>query len=149
MIKDILKNSNIYESISVNLKKGFDWLKNTDLTVLEDGRYEIDGKNVYANVQTYETKTDAKYEAHRNYIDIQYMVKGEELVGVNDIAKCKTVDEYNPDTDLEFMNLQCQDDYQNLREGEFLVLFPTDAHKPSMANVEPKTVKKIVVKVRV
>ena len=72
MIKDKLENAKIYYNISENLKKGFEWLEKTDLDQLADGRYEIDGNDVYASVQTYETKTEAKYESneHIGKIDI-------------------------------------------------------------------------------
>ena len=59
MIKDKLINAEIYYSLSENLKKGLVWLQTTDLNSLADGKYEINGENVYASVQTYETKEDA------------------------------------------------------------------------------------------
>lgn len=149
MIKDKLKNAKIYYSLSDDLKKGFEWLIGNDLTALTDGRYEIDGDKIYANIQTYEPKFDAKYEAHRNYIDIQYAVEGSELVGVVDIDNCKTSEVYDVKRDIEFLDNQCEDDYQKLNKGEFLVLFPTDAHKPSIFDEVSKKVKKVVVKVRV
>lgn len=150
MIKDKLNNAKNYYELSENLKKGFQWLATTDLININDGRYEIDGNDVYASVQTYETKSDANYEAHRKYIDIQYIIKGRELVGITDINNCKTCIEYDNERDLEFFNCLNEDDYYLLREGEFIVLFPHDAHKPSMNYDGSKSeVKKVVVKVAV
>lgn len=149
MIKDKLKNAKIYYSLSEGLKKGFEWLNTNDLHSLKDGRYEIDGDKIYANVQTYEPKIDAKYEAHRDYIDIQYVVEGSELVGVVDLDNCKTCEAYDVKRDIEFLDNQGEDDYQKLNQGDFLVLFPTDAHKPSIFDGVSKKVKKVVVKVRV
>lgn len=150
MIKDKLKNAKIYYNLSENIKKGLIWLKETDLKNLKDGRYEIDGNNIYASIQTYKTKSDADYEAHRNYIDIQYIITGKEFIGVTDLTNCKTCIEYDQERDLEFFKCLQEDDYQPMREGEFIILYPHDAHKPSMDYENLKNeVKKVVVKVAV
>lgn len=149
MIKDRLENANTYYPISKALEQGFEWLKSQDLVNIESGKYVIDGEKVWANVQEYETKEDAKYETHRKYIDIQYMIKGKEFVGVTDKANCTTCVVYNPETDLEFMDINVKEEYQVLNEGEFLVFFPTDAHKPSINPDEKLKVKKVIVKVAV
>lgn len=149
MIKDELINSNSYYGISERLKTGFEWLKNIDLNNINDGRYEIDGDKIYANIQTYTTKDNAKYEAHRNYIDIQYMIKGIERVGVCSKEICTDFTEYDSDKDIEFMESTEPDSWQTLGEGEFLVLFPQDAHKPSIKINNNQSVKKAVVKVSI
>ena len=149
MIKDKLKNAKTYYNLSEYLKKGFNWLESTDLKTLPDGKYEIDGTKVYASVQTYETKTDAKYESHQNYIDIQYMIKGSEKIGVTDLSNCTTCIEYDSERDLEFYDINCQEEYIELPEGTFVVFYPQDAHKPSIAFDKPSIVKKVVVKVTV
>lgn len=149
MIKDKLKNAKIYYNLSEYLKKGFNWLESTDLKTLPDGKYEIDGTKVYASVQTYETKTDAKYESHQNYIDIQYMIKGSEKIGVTDLSNCTTCIEYDSERDLEFYDINCQEEYIELPESTFVVFYPQDAHKPSIAFDKPSIVKKVVVKVTV
>ena len=149
MIKDSLKNAGIYFSLSENLKKGLEWLKAQDLVNIDCGRYEIDSDAVWANVQEYETKDDANFEAHRKYIDIQYMIKGEELVGVIDLVNCKTCIEYDNEKDLEFFETKAKFQYQELREGDFLIFYPHDAHKPSIAFGAKSMVKKVVVKVAV
>ena len=149
MIKDKLENATIYYNLSENIQKGLTWLKDADFNNISDGKYNIDEDKVFASVQTYKTKDDAKYEAHRKYIDIQYMISGKELVGVLDIAKCKTCDAYDENSDLEFLETSVKDEFQNLREGEFLILYPHDAHKPSIADGEKTIVKKVVVKVAI
>ena len=68
MIKDLLKNSKNYYNLSENLKIGLEWLENNDLKNIKDGKYIINN-NVYAGVQTYITKDEAKYESHKKYID--------------------------------------------------------------------------------
>jgi len=149
MIKDKLKNAKIYYNLSENLKKGLQWLEKTNLDQLADGRYEIDGNDVYASIQTYETKIDAKYESHRKYVDIQYIVNGKEKIGVTDLSNCITCIEYDSERDLEFYDIILEKKYIELSEGTFAIFYPHDAHKPSIAIKTPAEVKKIVVKVAV
>lgn len=149
MIKDRLTNAKVYYNLSDNMQKGLAWLEKTNLNGIENGKYEIDGDKVYASVQTYETKEDAKYESHRKYIDIQYMIKGKEKIGVTDLSNCKTCIEYDSERDLEFYNINCKEEYLNLNENEFLIFYPQDAHKPSISIEKPSIVKKVVVKVAV
>ena len=84
MILDQAKNLDFYKSLGVEGRyaKAIEWLKANDLAALENGKYEIDGKNVYANVMTYTTLPweEAKYEAHENYTDIQYVIDGTEIM---------------------------------------------------------------------
>lgn len=148
MIKDLLKNSKTYSNLSENLKIGLEWLEKIDLKNIQDGKYVIND-NVYANVQTYTTKDNAKYESHKKYIDIQYIVEGEELVGVTDLSNCRSCIEYDKDKDLEFYDITCEEELIQLKEGQFLILYPHDVHKPSIKKGINSIVKKIVVKVAV
>lgn len=149
MIKDKIENAKIYYNLSGDIKLGLNWLETTDLNKLEDGKYIIKDSNVYASIQTYETKTDANYESHRKYIDIQYLIKGEEKIGVTDLSNCKTCIEYDKERDLAFYTINTQDEYIELKEGSFAIFYPHDAHKPSIAIKQPSTVKKVVVKVAI
>lgn len=149
MIKDRLANAKIYYNLSENLKKGFIWLESTDLNRLEDGQYNIDGENVYASIQTYQTKADANYESHRKYIDIQYIIDGKEKIGVTDLGNCTTCINYDENKDLEFYNMNCNEEYIELSKGQFAIFYPHDAHKPSISIDEQTTVKKVVVKVKI
>ena len=149
MIKDKLLNSSVYYSLSERIKTGLSWLESTDLINIADGKYLIDGENVYASVQTYVTKDDAKYESHRRYIDIQYMIDGEEKIGVTDLSNCVSCVEYDSEKDLEFYDISSEEEYLALEKGQFLILYPHDAHKPSISKKEKLTVKKVVVKVAI
>ena len=149
MIKDTLTNISKYNNLSEFLKIGLDYIKNTDFDKLEDGRYSINGEDIYINIQTYKTKENADFEAHRNYIDIQYVISGEEKIGVTDYVNCNTTVEYNDDKDIEFLN--GVGEYYELKTGDFMILYPTDAHKPSISidTNNPETVRKAVVKVHI
>lgn len=148
MIKDFLENSNLYYNLSPNIKTGLEWLKKQDLLNIKPSKYLIDGSIFYANVQIYDTKTDAKFEAHRKYIDIQYMIQGEELIEVCNIKNCTAAIEYDLEKDIEFLDCKSHNcDKIALKEGEFAILYPQDAHKPSINLNGTLNVKKVVVKV--
>ena len=147
MIKDNIKNFKFYTGISDRIRHGFEWIINSNLEKMSDGRYEIED-GIYANLQTYETKDDALYEAHRDYIDIQYMIEGSEKCGVAEFKTCKTATKYDKERDIEFLNTN-SGEYFTLNSGEFFVFFPQDAHKPSLNNNYKQKVKKVVVKVHI
>lgn len=149
MIKDKLTNAEVYYSLSNRVKAAFEWLKSADLVNIADGKYVLDGENLFANVQTYQTKEEAPYEAHREYIDIQYMIAGVERIGVTDYSNCIVKEEYNSEKDIEFLNCNKPELYQVINEGEFLLLYPHDSHKPSIDYNGKQSVKKVVVKVKI
>lgn len=149
MIKDKLSNAECYFAISERLKKGFEWLISSNLEALEDGKYLIDGENIFANVQSYITKDDAPYETHKKYIDIQYMIKGVEKVGVAEKKDCMIMENYSEAKDVTFLECNKNNSVQILKEGEFLVFFPQDAHQPALKLDKNNPVKKVIVKVAV
>ena len=148
MIKDCIERAEKYYKISDNLRQGFEWIKNNDLLNMKDGRYII-SDFLYANVQTYDTKEDAPYEAHRQYIDIQCMINGEELSGVTDYKNCSTVTAYDETKDIEFLKNNAEENFYKIKTGEFFVFFPHDAHKPALKVNEISNVKKVIVKVKI
>jgi len=148
MILDKLENAALYEGISENLKKGFDFLKNTDLLSTEIGRYEIDGNTVFALVSEYDSKKpeDCKLEAHQVYADIQSIVSGREAIGFATLNNQTVTAEYNPDKDIVFFSGEATP--LIMEAGMFAVFFPQDTHRPCMQIDGPEKVKKVVVKVR-
>jgi len=150
MIADILKNNHLYECISPRIKKSLEYISKTDFSAMEPGRYELDGSNIFALVQAYDSipREQGKWECHRNYIDIQYIAEGVEQIGVNNIGKMKVTTEYNPEKDVAF--LSGDGDYVTFSKGSYGIFFPEDAHQPKIApgNV-PGKVKKVVIKIKV
>lgn len=136
----------IKDKLNAQIVKGLEFLSSADFSKLEDGRHEID-ENMYVNLQTYQTKEDSLFEAHRDYIDIQYIIKGEEKIGVTPYTECSKSIPYDKDKDIEF--LVGSGEYYPLLEGEYMILYPQDAHKPSISLNSQSTVRKAVVKVRI
>lgn len=151
MIKDNINNCELYFNNHKNFEKAFDFIKKAVKENLPVGKYEIDGKEVYASVQEYNSKldADAKNEGHRNYIDVQYVVSGKEIIEVCDINSIQIKTEYNAEKDVEFYFNAENPTTCVLAKGEYAILFPHDVHRPGLAiNGEQVPVKKIVVKVR-
>lgn len=149
MITDKLKNAPQFYLLGEKIQKGFEFLLNNDLKSLADGRYEIDGDKIYANVQTLKTKPveEKKWEVHRKYIDIQYVIKGSERMGYGSLEDFKkVVVEYDPERDLEFLDGD-KFNFINVDEGEFTVFYPQDVHAPMLSVNEDIEIKKVIVKI--
>ena len=150
MIKDNIKNYLTYESLygelNKNLLLGLKYLYETDFENLENGKYEINQDIVYAIVQDYNTKQTGQLEAHRQYLDIQYIVKGSEKIGIAKLSNQTPATDYEPD--IIFYKDDAED-FITMNEKDFVILYPQDLHMPCIMIDEPKYVKKVVVKVKV
>ena len=148
MITDRLTNFHLYSGLNPRFQRAFEYLKQTDLQSLPVGRIELDGKNLYVMVQEYQTKLpeQGRWEAHHRYIDIQYVLWGTEFIRYANTGRL-SLGEYNPERD--FQALSGEGDNVTVSAGDFMILFPQDAHMPGMAVNAPVPVKKIVVKVAV
>ena len=146
MIYDTLENAENYYGVSPRLAEALKILSDTDFSQLENGRHDIDGENIFMNISQYETKTENNHpEAHKKYIDIQYLISGTELVGVAPLAAMEEV--YDPKKGSDCILYTGKTEPLTLGNGTFMILFPQDAHAPGIAVGQPETVRKAVVKV--
>lgn len=145
MIIDQIHNAQLYFAVHPRLQPAFAYLQQVDCASLAVGRYEIDGANLYALVQEYETKPQEAglWEAHRRYLDLQYLFRGAEKIGYANL-KHLTPGEYQASQD--FLPLSGPGDFFTLQSGDFVILLPEDAHMPGLAVNTPAPVKKIVLK---
>lgn len=152
MIKNSLKYTKNYYNLSNKIKLALEYLEKNNLKVFDNGRYDILGDDVYVNVQDYTSKpeTQGRWEAHKKYIDIQFMIKGTERIGVGEIDNYQTTEAYDESKDLEFLAV-ANDNYQfiNMNENDFIILYPQDVHMPQIAMNTPSYVKKAVVKISI
>jgi len=149
MIYDNIANHKNYLGANQLFGVAFKFLTETNFENLAPGKYKILDDRIYVIVQEYETKTKTALEVHRKYIDIAYMISGEEKVIFSDISNCTNSHGYDDETDAEFFGetfLPCQ--HVHMREGEFLIFFPNDGHNYTKNDVST-FVKKVVVKVAV
>lgn len=147
MIFDSLENAKTYQDLHPNIKTGLQFLENTkNLSDLTVGKHEVDGDNVFALVQEYETKdfNPEMWEAHRKYYDIQFIVKGNEHIKLSRIEDISPNMEYNSEGDYQLFT--GEGGAILLKENDFIILKPNDVHQPGVKINQPSPVKKIVVK---
>jgi YhcH/YjgK/YiaL family protein len=150
MIIDQLSNASLYVGVHKGLAAAFEYLRKSDLAKIEPGTYEIDGRRVYVMAQRYETKPmeRGRWEAHRKYIDVQYVDQGAELFGYANLQDLKA-GPYDEAKDFLPLQGEGKGDFFRVRAGNFVVLYPQDGHMPGMAISTPQPVKKFVVKVAI
>lgn len=129
-------------------KIAFDFLKNADLNALEVGDHELDGKNVFIKVSTYHTadRKDAFYELHRHYVDIHYVISGEEYIDTRNSEGMKLETPYEAARDIEFYS-EYKTRHHLAAPGRFFIFFPSELHRPGMMAETDTLVKKVVIKV--
>ena len=151
MVLDTLANAARYESLNSRFAKAFAWLRTVDGTQ-ELGRHDLDGDHCFALVQTYETKPveKAKFEAHRKYIDVQFIQSGRGTIlwAPLDTMKEETM-AYSDEKDAALWKLTEDTTPLHVSAGHFAILWPQDAHAPCIEWDKPEQVFKVVIKVAV
>lgn len=135
----------------MNVNEAIEYLKGQDLMSMEAGKYPVDD-DFYYMVQEYTTKvrSEAKLEAHEKWIDIQWMLKGTEIIETEDISRLTVKEAYNPEKDVTFYEKPEVMSKTVLTDGAYVVLYPQNGHMPQVAvDEKPLAIKKVVAKVRV
>lgn len=153
MIFTSLANASANDITDGRLAKALAFLSRDDLAGLAPGRHDIDGDEVFANVQELTTvPADEKgYEAHRRYADVHYVISGTELIGIAPVGECSAAGEFSEADDFGLYAPGDRESWVTLRPGELVVTPPCDAHKPGCCppGSDPAPLKKICVKVLV
>lgn len=152
MILDSLDNRTQYSQLHPGICLALEQLATTDFSSHAPGKYPIDGDRVFAIVNDYQPKerTQAPFEIHKEYIDVQFVVSGEEQCGCLPLSNRQPDTDYNAEKDFsEFDSSRLLDEanFITLKAGMFAIFFPGDIHMPG---VQPSshTVRKVVVKVK-
>jgi len=117
---------------------------------MELKRYDIDGNNLYAMLSEYPSKKeeDARYESHKKYADIQYVVSGHELISVTKENELKEIlQPYDESKDIMFMTVNKIENHK-ADPGIFFIFFPEDLHRPGLRDGDSTLIRKMVVKVK-
>jgi len=148
VVIDQITNARLYHPLGLRIARALDFLQHTDLAGLELGRHELVGDDIYALVSEYVSKRpgEGRWEAHRRYIDLQCVASGNERIGYAPLGRL-TPEPYDEVKDI--MRPVGTGEFLTLGPGQFMLLWPADAHMPGIAVGEPTTVKKVVVKIRV
>lgn len=149
MIYGNVKNKDEYSFLPQNLKKCFDYIQNNDLSNLQKGSYEIDGKDLFVNIVEYETTTEDNrfWEAHKNYLDLHFIINGEEIINVNFINNMEQKPFVEQD---DFLPLEGDKKTSVvLQKDDFLICYPNDAHMTAIQVEKPTNIKKAIFKVKI
>ena len=147
MILDSIKNLNNYAFLNSRIVRALEYIRDTDFSKLEDRTYEVDGSELFFFIQAYPTRPEnPTLEAHRKYIDIQYMISGTECMGIGQLEDMTEEVSANPEKDCWLYRGPM--DSVTVSEGMFAMFFPNDAHAPCVTPAAgPNNVRKCVFKV--
>lgn len=145
MIIDTLENLKSYVDLHPRFAQAFRFLEQ-DLENLADGKYDIDGDNIFAMVSHDQGKSRAegRLESHERYIDIQVVLAGVDDMGWRPKSLCRIEDtKYDSEKDLQFFK-DTPETWLGVGPKMFAIFFPEDGHMPLIAEGE---LHKIVIKI--
>ncbi len=150
MIVDKLTNASLYAPLGERIAVALKYLQENDCTKLPLGKIPLQGDQIFALVQDNTTKPRAEgvWEAHRRYIDVQFVAAGAEEMGwasINNLTVKKPYDEA-----ADYALFEGNGSFIHVPAGSFTIFFPEDGHIPGSAISDvPSAVRKVVVKVAV
>mgnify|MGYP002623215576 CR=1 FL=1 len=147
MIIDTLDNLHKYAAVNPLFQKVADFLAVHDLNALDEGKYEIEGRDLFLNITTARGKTpdEAVLETHDRMLDIQIPLSAPETYGYTPREALPQA-EYNAEKDITKIPGLAAESYVTCRPGAFAIFFPQDGHAPCIAGVE--SLKKAIFKVK-
>ena len=143
----ILKDQ--YKKYPDRWETAYKFLGETNLDSLPYGTYHLND-DVYVKYAKGITKDlkDCKYERHERWIDLQYMVEGEEYMGKNtNYKQLKVMQPYNEKKDVELFEYDGKP-LKLANPKNYFIFFPTEAHIPTVCVGEIKETRKLVVKIK-
>lgn len=146
MILDRLDQAEKYFEMHPAFEKAFAFLRQDAPSDMSAERHEINGDRMFCIISKGPGKTreEARLEAHRKYIDIQYIIAGTDEMGWKPTVACETIEtSYNADNDIEFFKDK-PESWTKVPAGSFAIFFPQDAHAPLVSDGE---VHKVVLKI--
>ena len=148
MILDRLDHADRYAGLHLGFARALKFLRQIEPAAIPLGRTEIDADRIYAVAARVaaRSRAEARLEAHRRYIDIQYVISGVDGMGWRSRSECsQPVAEYDPQQDIEFFADPAAA-WVDVHPGELIIFFPEDAHAPLVGSGD---IHKIVVKVAI
>lgn len=149
MVSDNIKNASQYYGLGTRIETALKWLQDKDLSQLQPGKVEVDGEEIFAIVNHYDTRKieDSSWEAHRRYIDIQFIVSGSEMMGYVPLDTLTATTNFDESKDVCLY--EGAGTFIDATPGTFFILFPQDAHMPNILSGSSEPVKKVIMKVLV
>jgi YhcH/YjgK/YiaL family protein len=137
-----------YESDKVLWDKVFAFLGDSKLSTMAPGKYPIDGDNAYAIISAGPPKKleDVKWESHKKYIDLQYVISGKVKLGMAQVSNATVTEPYSESRDAANYNVEGK--FLTATPKEFFLFFPQDAHRPDIKVEGADSLKKLVIKIK-
>lgn len=134
-----------YIYYSANMKQAIEFIMTNDLNALPFGKTIIDGEKVFINKSKTETKKsdELKYESHKNYIDIQIDLDGNEIIYINN-GTCGCIASYKESVDYALYSY-CEPDLSvKLNKNFCAIIFPNEIHMPCVKDKTSSLIKCVV-----
>ena len=149
MIIDRLANPAPLFQLPARLARALEYLRATDLMSVAIGRHDLDGDRLFALVQEYTTRAadNCVWEAHRKYIDVQFVAAGVERMGYANLAQMRVRDAYDAARDVAFF--EPGESFVTIPAGTFAIFGPEDVHSPGHTAGAACLVRKVVIKAMV
>lgn len=150
MILDNIKNAHLYYENSTKIGKALNYMKEKDFSKEEKGVHEVEGKELYYVVAEYDTKDLEKgfWESHKKYIDIHYMLNGQEKLMYANFENVEIEKDYNENDDAYILKGESEGEVV-LKEGCFMLCFPEDVHMTGIKVNSSEPIRKIIFKVAI
>ncbi|MNH91123.1 Toxin-antitoxin biofilm protein TabA [compost metagenome] len=135
-----------------SIQKAIDYMMAHNPGAWGPGKYEIEGPLMFILVQDVRTQPEKelRYESHTTYMDIQYLVSGEERIGlIKHSSELQIAEDTLEGLDIIFYNhgqLETETSIV-LKPGQFAIFYPSDVHCPCMFVEKPGNIRKIVFKI--
>jgi YhcH/YjgK/YiaL family protein len=151
MIFSSINSNDDCKNYPLAIQTAIKYLKENEFTSMEAGVYEIQGKDIYAQVFDAQTEPLEKKrpEVHEKYVDVQFLASGKERLGFTPDTGKYEIDERIDDRDLIFYKEVENEGFIEATPGCYCIFFPNDVHRPAVMSEEAMTVRKVVVKVKV
>ena len=127
------------------------YLHTFDLSVLDQEEILIDGRQLFVRPSAYLTRpaTQADFETHQVYADLQYVLDGVELIQLASNETLAPLTEYDSHKDIRFFSSAGQPTDLVVRQGSFVFFYPGEAHRPCCQYMSQSSkVRKLVFKIR-
>ncbi|MEJ5259366.1 MAG: YhcH/YjgK/YiaL family protein [Anaerohalosphaeraceae bacterium] len=151
MIIDTLDHAFLYKNIEPQIAAGLALLEEDYVRTAAEGRYEVQGEDLFFIVQEYATAPfeQGRLEIHQKYLDIQFIASGRECIGYAPLEGLAELESYSDSKDIAFYSSNRPVSRLVLETGMFAVFFPQEPHMPGrQVSDKPEPVKKIVIKIR-
>lgn len=149
MVFGNIRDLDAFGFLAEDIRRCFDYARENDLLSYEKGSHPIDGDDLFVNIVEYETTTPENrfWEAHRQYLDLHFMLRGPEQIDVNFIDNMAQKEFVEKD---DFLPLEGDpNSHVVLNEGDFLLCYPADAHRTAVQVGSPAVIKKAIFKIRI